>query len=1272
MSFPWLVTPFRYMKTLRIAPTVSPAARLLTSAFLILALLHPSPARAQAGVDAATLQKYDKNRNGVLDPSEIAAMQADQAKAAQTPVTSSSATSGKDVVTLNPFEVDASKDIGYYAENTLAGSRLNTNVGDLASSITVVTKQQLEDTGALNINDVFLYEANTEGAGTYTPIFLGPSGATDEIQGYSTNNGPTFGIAQANRIRGLGSADTAENNYPTLARLAFDSYNTNSVEINRGPNALLFGAASPSGVVNQSTAEAVLNQWKSQVSVRFGSFGAHRESANVNVPVGSKVALFFAALYDDKEFERKPSKDITRRQYAAITYKPFAKTKLTASFENYDNYNARPNYNEPVDGITPWLNAGRPGWDPTTQTITFANGTVTGPYLNSTLDPRWIANKTLTSNGTGAFSGTTSAAYIPGITSAAAEDTIFVNSGQFQSFYVSVATEGTGVNGSTALPAVTARTAQQWINSSIARTQSAFAQAPIPPASTGATGYAVYYNTAITNKALYDWTKYNFAGSSYGTQTDKNYKVELNQEITKGLNLQLGWFRQELFEWDHYDAGEGNDVPAILIDTNTKLMNGTPNPFFGSPYAAGTRTDTFSSPETNNNLRATLAYEHDFTKTEGWTRYLSFLGKARLMALVSQQKDVINRGRWRFTMDGGDPRFLLNQNPPIANNFTWGNNKNMQRDYYMGYNGVVTQGSAKLGEPNFGGPNKLPLTYFDWNSTNTWQTTQMNMDDNLFIAGAGQGVTSKTLNSTSFAYQGNLWNNRIVPTLGTRYDKVRVYQAALAAGATAAIPVPAYTTAGFADYRALTIMNPTPFDIGGDTTTQGVVFRPFSGWKSIDAAAERGGIVADFVRGLSFHYNHSDNFQPPQTIQTDFFGKALPKPSGKGDDYGIGGSIFNNKLSWTFNWYKSTAENAISDAANLAIGRAQRIDTSSAFTWAREVVRIRNGEDPTGQFFDNNTTNPLTTSEQIQVNTLLAGPQVNQAGIQLVNEFSVGNNIAWPNTDTEGTNSQVSKGKELTLIYNPTRNWNIKLTAGQQESSYSQASSQITAWLYGTGNATTGNGRLNFWQNAAAADLPTVYTRFNGNKLYLGSFWNSYGYTGDANSNTTGATSTPNSTYNSIVNSQLYTLFGLAGQRTPGQREYSSSLITNYAFQQGRLKGLAVGGGLRWASNAVGGYYANLNPATFSQPTATQNLISYPDLTKPQYVPAITNVDAWISYTTRLPAFGKSVRAKFQLNVQSLTESGGLTPIVYNSTGQAANYRIVDPRTFFVTSTFDF
>ncbi|HEY5552052.1 MAG TPA: hypothetical protein VIK52_09195, partial [Opitutaceae bacterium] len=79
---------------------------------------------------------------------------------AQQTVTTEQATAAADaenVVVLSPFVVTTEKDVGYFAENTLMGSRMNTKVSDLAASITVVTKQQLEDTGALDINDVFLY-----------------------------------------------------------------------------------------------------------------------------------------------------------------------------------------------------------------------------------------------------------------------------------------------------------------------------------------------------------------------------------------------------------------------------------------------------------------------------------------------------------------------------------------------------------------------------------------------------------------------------------------------------------------------------------------------------------------------------------------------------------------------------------------------------------------------------------------------------------------------------------------------------------------------------------------------------------------------------------------------------------------------------------------------------------------------------------------------------------------------------------------------------------
>ncbi len=213
----------------------------------------------------------------------------------------------ENVVVLSPFVVTTEKDVGYFAENTLAGSRMNTKVSDLAASITVVTKQQLEDTGSLDINDVFLYEANTEGAGTFTPVAMNRNNLTDNIGGYSGDDGSPFGIATANRVRGLGRVDTAQNNYPTIARLAFDAYNTNSVEINRGPNSMLFGFGSPAGIVNQSRATAVVDKDGGQVEMRIGSWGSERASISGNKTlIDGKLAVYGAALYDKRGFQRKP------------------------------------------------------------------------------------------------------------------------------------------------------------------------------------------------------------------------------------------------------------------------------------------------------------------------------------------------------------------------------------------------------------------------------------------------------------------------------------------------------------------------------------------------------------------------------------------------------------------------------------------------------------------------------------------------------------------------------------------------------------------------------------------------------------------------------------------------------------------------------------------------------------------------------------------------------------------------------------------------------
>src|SRR4051812_56715 len=96
-------------------PPAAAYCRRVAIAFTLLSAVHLY-GQATATVSApnpAALAKYDKNKNGVLDPDELARMQADEAK-------------DSDTVQLTPFQVNTSKDRGYAAGNTLSGGRVDT------------------------------------------------------------------------------------------------------------------------------------------------------------------------------------------------------------------------------------------------------------------------------------------------------------------------------------------------------------------------------------------------------------------------------------------------------------------------------------------------------------------------------------------------------------------------------------------------------------------------------------------------------------------------------------------------------------------------------------------------------------------------------------------------------------------------------------------------------------------------------------------------------------------------------------------------------------------------------------------------------------------------------------------------------------------------------------------------------------------------------------------------------------------------------------------
>jgi outer membrane receptor protein involved in Fe transport len=151
----------------------------------------------------------------------------------------------EETLVLSPFITTTDKDNGYQATSTLAGTRLSTELKDVGTSISVITTQFLQDTGATDTKSLLSYVTGSEVgglAGNFSGGSVGGPGNTSP----SENLGPQT----STRLRGLAGASEARNFYNTSIPL--DGYNVERVEVNRGANAILFGTGSPAGIINSS------------------------------------------------------------------------------------------------------------------------------------------------------------------------------------------------------------------------------------------------------------------------------------------------------------------------------------------------------------------------------------------------------------------------------------------------------------------------------------------------------------------------------------------------------------------------------------------------------------------------------------------------------------------------------------------------------------------------------------------------------------------------------------------------------------------------------------------------------------------------------------------------------------------------------------------------------------------------------------------------------------------------------------------------------------
>jgi iron complex outermembrane receptor protein len=198
------------------------------------------------------------------------------------PASDDATTKKSEVVTLSKFEVTTTQGAGYFANNTATALKTHQELMKVPQSVTVITRDLIDDIGATKTSDVLQY-----------------AGASQFYRGESI------------RLRGArmlnAYMDDAIENVPYSDNVNIDSY-----EIIHGPAGVLYANSSVGGVVLKTTKKP-LPYAMNKVTVSVNDWGQYRSEIDSTGPVGdlgeAKVSYRLAAAFQDGDAYFKNVKD---------------------------------------------------------------------------------------------------------------------------------------------------------------------------------------------------------------------------------------------------------------------------------------------------------------------------------------------------------------------------------------------------------------------------------------------------------------------------------------------------------------------------------------------------------------------------------------------------------------------------------------------------------------------------------------------------------------------------------------------------------------------------------------------------------------------------------------------------------------------------------------------------------------------------------------------------------------------------------------------------
>jgi len=771
------------------------------------------------------------------------------------------------VYELSPFTVDSGSDTGYRATSTLAGTRINTQLKDVASSISVYTEEFLEDVGATDSVDLLVYTTGTEVAGL---------GGTISNTGRAGNFGLDFAPERftanpTTRVRGLASADNTRDSYLTIIPL--DSYNSSRVTINRGANNILFGLGSPAGIVDRSLARP-MNVDANEVSVRFDEYGSVRLIGDFNRSLmEGKLNARLIGLHDWKEFEQSPSFDKNKRIYGAVDFKPFANTRIRANIEMGERDGAPVVLSPPRDRLSVWWDYGKPirprghsaflngpdGLRTPTDIVTGAPPR--GPILfydNGPDGPSTGGQLALPRGN-----GLVQAIIEPG-------DALFdivdpANHGNYEPQYITADDPVRVARGNR-----TGNPANEAAN---------FAR-----------------STQVLDRSVFDYQKKNMAGrNDRRGNAFTSYNVALEQQFfEQQLGIEIALDHQEFNSSSTDFLGAGFRSRNLGIDINEDRADGSLNPNLGRPFIQASPRWTEARDE-RDTVRVTAFGKFDARERigEGW----GWLGNHALTVLLDDtETESRNYNGALFSYN----RDFASAVGYTATTGTVNGNLRGQVLYHVGPD--LLNSSSPAGANIERLPNRLEtptqgtITYIDkaTRKITTGMFNTLTYPEDKGTLTIGSSMSSTKSDSLAFALQSKFWNDNIVTTYGWRNDEFESFNAGAA-------PQDAFGTR-LVDPANFSLPTTPELTADEDSKTFGVVVH-----------------APDMIKDhlpegfdMSLHYAESENFSPSAGVRNPY-GGFFPTSSGETEDYGISFSLLKNRVFARITKYE-TSQNNLADS----------------------------------------------------------------------------------------------------------------------------------------------------------------------------------------------------------------------------------------------------------------------------------------------------------------------------------------------------------------------